>query len=82
MVGGGSDPKGPHSEGGEAPCITSAGFQFLLLDTPAQLWYFVLQYLRGAEVRGGGTPETPLQRPPPRNTPPPPRPLPCGPSIY
>uniref|UniRef100_A0A663EUL5 General transcription factor IIH subunit 4 n=1 Tax=Aquila chrysaetos chrysaetos TaxID=223781 RepID=A0A663EUL5_AQUCH len=40
------------SEGGEAPCITSAGFQFLLLDTPAQLWYFVLQYLRGAEARG------------------------------
>ncbi|XP_068026115.1 LOW QUALITY PROTEIN: general transcription factor IIH subunit 4 [Melanerpes formicivorus] len=40
------------SEGGEAPCITSAGFQFLLLDTPAQLWYFILQYLRGAEARG------------------------------
>ncbi|KAM4643573.1 LOW QUALITY PROTEIN: general transcription factor IIH subunit 4 [Amazona ochrocephala] len=38
------------SEGGEAPCITSAGFQFLLLDT-AQLWYFILQYLRG---RGAG----------------------------
>ncbi|NXS65434.1 TF2H4 factor, partial [Pandion haliaetus] len=34
------------------PCITPAGFQFLLLDTPAQLWYFVLQYLRGAEARG------------------------------
>ncbi|XP_041267811.1 general transcription factor IIH subunit 4 [Onychostruthus taczanowskii] len=40
------------SEGGEPPCITSAGFQFLLLDTPAQLWFFILQYLRGAEVRG------------------------------
>ncbi|XP_033929465.1 general transcription factor IIH subunit 4 isoform X1 [Melopsittacus undulatus] len=40
------------SDGGDAPCITSAGFQFLLLDTPAQLWYFILQYLRGAEARG------------------------------
>ncbi|XP_065715870.1 general transcription factor IIH subunit 4 isoform X2 [Patagioenas fasciata] len=40
------------SEGGDAPCITSAGFQFLLLDTPAQLWYFILQYLQGAEARG------------------------------
>ncbi|NWV19381.1 TF2H4 factor, partial [Origma solitaria] len=40
------------SEGGEPPCITSAGFQFLLLDTPAQLWFFILQYLRGAEARG------------------------------
>ncbi|XP_054151440.1 LOW QUALITY PROTEIN: general transcription factor IIH subunit 4-like, partial [Melozone crissalis] len=43
---------GVPSEGGEPPCITSAGFQFLLLDTPAQLWFFILQYLRGAEARG------------------------------
>ncbi|NXR18401.1 TF2H4 factor, partial [Cinclus mexicanus] len=43
---------GVSSEGGEPPCITSAGFQFLLLDTPAQLWFFILQYLRGAEARG------------------------------
>lgn len=48
--------RGPPSEGGEPPCITSAGFQFLLLDTPAQLWFFILQYLRGAEV-GEGAPK-------------------------
>ncbi|XP_067865728.1 general transcription factor IIH subunit 4 isoform X2 [Heterodontus francisci] len=38
-------------EGSEAPCITSAGFQFLLLDTCSQLWYFMLQYLHTAESR-------------------------------
>ncbi|NP_001400259.1 general transcription factor IIH subunit 4 isoform 2 [Mus musculus] len=37
------------TEPGEPPCITSAGFQFLLLDTPAQLWYFMLQYLQTAQ---------------------------------
>ncbi|KPP68938.1 general transcription factor IIH subunit 4-like [Scleropages formosus] len=37
------------SEAGEAPCITSAGFQFLLLDTASQLWYFILQYLNTAQ---------------------------------
>uniref|UniRef100_A0A1D5Q0M1 General transcription factor IIH subunit 4 n=1 Tax=Macaca mulatta TaxID=9544 RepID=A0A1D5Q0M1_MACMU len=42
----------PHTEPGEPPCITSAGFQFLLLDTPAQLWYFMLQYLQTAQSRG------------------------------
>ena len=41
----------PSAEPGEPPCITSAGFQFLLLDTPAQLWYFMLQYLQTAQVR-------------------------------
>ncbi|XP_052389677.1 general transcription factor IIH subunit 4-like [Carassius gibelio] len=40
------------SETGEAPCITSAGFQFLLLDTASQLWYFTLQYLKTAQSRG------------------------------
>ncbi|XP_023665634.1 general transcription factor IIH subunit 4 [Paramormyrops kingsleyae] len=40
------------SEAGEAPCITSAGFQFLLLDTASQLWYFTLQYLKTAQSRG------------------------------
>nr|XP_051710837.1 general transcription factor IIH subunit 4 isoform X3 [Oryctolagus cuniculus] len=40
------------AEPGEPPCITSAGFQFLLLDTPAQLWYFMLQYLQTAQSRG------------------------------
>lgn len=39
------------TEPGEPPCITSAGFQFLLLDTSAQLWYFMLQYLQTAQVR-------------------------------
>uniref|UniRef100_A0A3P9Q4N4 General transcription factor IIH subunit 4 n=1 Tax=Poecilia reticulata TaxID=8081 RepID=A0A3P9Q4N4_POERE len=38
------------SEAGEAPYITSAGFQFLLLDTASQLWYFTLQYLKTAQV--------------------------------
>ncbi|XP_049457553.1 general transcription factor IIH subunit 4 isoform X2 [Epinephelus fuscoguttatus] len=37
------------SEAGEAPYITSAGFQFLLLDTASQLWYFTLQYLKSAQ---------------------------------
>uniref|UniRef100_A0A672MWU3 General transcription factor IIH subunit 4 n=1 Tax=Sinocyclocheilus grahami TaxID=75366 RepID=A0A672MWU3_SINGR len=40
------------SEAGDAPCITSAGFQFLLLDTASQLWYFTLQYLKTAQSRG------------------------------
>uniref|UniRef100_A0A8C6Z801 General transcription factor IIH subunit 4 n=1 Tax=Nothoprocta perdicaria TaxID=30464 RepID=A0A8C6Z801_NOTPE len=40
------------SDGGDAPSITSAGFRFLLLDTPAQLWLCVLHYLRGAQARG------------------------------
>ncbi|XP_061764292.1 general transcription factor IIH subunit 4 isoform X2 [Nerophis ophidion] len=39
------------SEAGESPFITSAGFQFLLLDTPSQLWYFTLQYLKTAQFR-------------------------------
>ncbi|XP_055486651.1 general transcription factor IIH subunit 4 [Leucoraja erinacea] len=39
------------SEGTEAPCITSAGFQFLLLDTSSQLWYFMLQYLHHCQTR-------------------------------
>lgn len=38
------------SEAGEAPYITSSGFQFLLLDTASQLWYFTLQYLKTAQV--------------------------------
>ncbi|XP_072024475.1 general transcription factor IIH subunit 4-like [Amphiura filiformis] len=31
--------------------ITPAGFQFLLLDTASQVWYFMLQYLETAEER-------------------------------
>uniref|UniRef100_A0A3Q3WER9 General transcription factor IIH subunit 4 n=1 Tax=Mola mola TaxID=94237 RepID=A0A3Q3WER9_MOLML len=40
------------SEAGEAPYITSSGFQFLLLDTASQLWYFTLQYIKTAQSRG------------------------------
>ncbi|PSN55058.1 General transcription factor IIH subunit 4 [Blattella germanica] len=32
--------------------ITREGFQFLLLDTGAQVWYFILQYLDTVETRG------------------------------
>ncbi|XP_029157028.1 general transcription factor IIH subunit 4 [Nylanderia fulva] len=32
--------------------ITQAGFQFLLLDTASQVWYFILQYLDSLETRG------------------------------
>lgn len=35
-----------------SPIITREGFQFLLLDTPAQVWYFILQYLDTVESRG------------------------------
>ncbi|XP_071948018.1 general transcription factor IIH subunit 4-like [Antedon mediterranea] len=34
------------------PVITPAGFQFLLLDTPSQVWHFMLQYLETAKKRG------------------------------
>ena len=32
--------------------ITKDGFQFLLMDTSAQVWYFLLQYLDTATARG------------------------------
>ena len=32
------------------PYITPAGFQFLLLDTASQVWYFMLQYLETLKV--------------------------------
>ena len=35
-----------------SPVITREGFQFLLLDTPAQVWYFILQYLDTVQSRG------------------------------
>lgn len=35
-----------------SPVITREGFQFLLLDTPAQVWYFMLQYLDTVQNRG------------------------------
>jgi transcription initiation factor TFIIH subunit 4 len=34
------------------PVITRQGFQFLLLDTQAQVWHFMLQYLDTCEQRG------------------------------
>lgn len=39
-------------EGDGSPIITQAGFQFLLLDTASQVWYFILQYLDTIEARG------------------------------
>jgi transcription initiation factor TFIIH subunit 4 len=32
--------------------ITTLGFQFLLMDTPSQVWYFILQYFKSAQERG------------------------------
>ena len=38
-------------EGGDVT-ITSAGFQFLLMDSPSQVWYFMLQYLETCDKYG------------------------------
>lgn len=35
-----------------SPVITRQGFQFLLLDTQAQVWHFMLQYLDTCQQRG------------------------------
>ncbi|XP_055376920.1 general transcription factor IIH subunit 4 [Condylostylus longicornis] len=40
-----------------APSITRQGFQFLLLDTQAQVWHFMLQYLNTCEEHGLSLPE-------------------------
>ncbi|XP_064457313.1 general transcription factor IIH subunit 4-like [Ornithodoros turicata] len=37
---------------GSSPLITTEGFQFLLMDTASQVWYFVLQYLGTIQSRG------------------------------
>ena len=37
-------------EGSTDQFITQSGFQFLLMDTPSQVWYFMLQYLDTVEV--------------------------------
>ena len=37
-------------EQGQPPAITPAGFQFLLMDTSSQIWYFMLKYLETIEV--------------------------------
>lgn len=34
-------------------CITKAGFQFLLMETSSQVWYFILQYLDTVNSRNG-----------------------------
>ncbi|XP_030853454.1 general transcription factor IIH subunit 4 [Strongylocentrotus purpuratus] len=39
-------------ESGGTPVITPSGFQFLLLDTPSQVWFFMLQYLETSQARG------------------------------
>ncbi|XP_067137640.1 general transcription factor IIH subunit 4 [Centruroides vittatus] len=39
-------------ESESTPTITTEGFQFLLMDTSSQIWYFMLQYLNAAEERG------------------------------
>ncbi|KAK1260257.1 hypothetical protein QJS04_geneDACA001909 [Acorus gramineus] len=36
----------------EAPKLTENGFQFLLMDTNAQLWYIIREYISTAEDRG------------------------------
>ena len=41
-----------YSEGTNSePFITPVGFQFLLLDSSSQIWFFMLQYLETVEVR-------------------------------
>jgi len=40
------------TEGDRIPSITNQGFQFLLLDTASQVWYFIVKYLETVEGRG------------------------------
>lgn len=39
------------------PCITSDGFQFLLMDTKSQIWLFVLKLLEMIDARGSNLAE-------------------------
>ncbi|KAF7115522.1 hypothetical protein RHSIM_RhsimUnG0054100 [Rhododendron simsii] len=39
----------------EAPKLTESGFQFLLMDTNAQLWYIIREYITNSEERGVDT---------------------------
>lgn len=41
-----------HSDNDGSAIITREGFQFLLMDTAAQVWYFILQYLSTVEEKG------------------------------
>ncbi|XP_054803641.1 general transcription and DNA repair factor IIH subunit TFB2 [Prosopis cineraria] len=36
----------------EGPRLTASGFQFLLMDTNAQLWYVIREYISNSEARG------------------------------
>nr|GMD91877.1 RNA polymerase II transcription factor B subunit 2-like isoform X1 [Ipomoea batatas] len=36
----------------EPPKLTESGFQFLLMDTNAQLWYIIREYITNAEESG------------------------------
>ncbi|KAJ8761616.1 hypothetical protein K2173_004392 [Erythroxylum novogranatense] len=36
----------------DAPRLTESGFQFLLMDTNAQLWYIIREYISNSEERG------------------------------
>ncbi|RYR18606.1 hypothetical protein Ahy_B03g063228 isoform D [Arachis hypogaea] len=36
----------------EAPKLTESGFQFLLMETNAQLWYIIREYISNSEERG------------------------------
>ncbi|KAA8519814.1 hypothetical protein F0562_014096 [Nyssa sinensis] len=36
----------------ETPRLTESGFQFLLMDTNAQLWYIIREYITNSEERG------------------------------
>uniref|UniRef100_A0A0E0DK84 RNA polymerase II transcription factor B subunit 2 n=1 Tax=Oryza meridionalis TaxID=40149 RepID=A0A0E0DK84_9ORYZ len=40
------------SRDGEAPRLTENGFQFLLMETNAQLWYIMREYISSSEERG------------------------------
>lgn len=40
------------SDNDASAIITREGFQFLLMDTAAQVWYFILQYLSTVEEKG------------------------------
>ncbi|TVU16626.1 hypothetical protein EJB05_40199, partial [Eragrostis curvula] len=40
------------SREGEVPKLTENGFQFLLMETNAQLWYIMREYISSAEERG------------------------------
>ncbi|KHN48168.1 hypothetical protein glysoja_007837 [Glycine soja] len=44
----------------EAPKLTESGFQFLLMDTNAQLWYIIREYISNSEQSRNKGPSTKL----------------------